>query len=118
MIKLIQRGAYRIIETSKQIKILILDDKRSYAWINAGIIGKILVASHRPHKADYLLAVGKYRIYEIKDEPKLTDLVHLELLAGDGVWQGYLLTKGLPDREDKKRVRIIPTKEVITKSLE
>ncbi|EKD65355.1 MAG: hypothetical protein ACD_50C00113G0001 [uncultured bacterium] len=117
MIKLIERGTYRLIETKRQIKILILEDKRSYAWINAGAIGEILVASHSPHKADHILTVGRYRIYGVKDEPKLTDLLHLELLAGDGVWQGYLLTKGLPTVDDK-RVRIIPTKEAITRSLE
>lgn len=118
MIKLIQHGTYRLIETKRQTKILIFDDNKSYAWINAGKIGEILVASHRPHKTDQILTVGKYRIYQVKDEPKLTDLIHLELLAGDGFWQGYLLTKGLPGVDDKKRVRIIPTKEVITKSIE
>lgn len=94
---------------------LTLDGKSQYAWIHAGEIGEILVASHTPHKADHILAIGRYRLYEVKNEPDLTDLVHLELLAGNGVWQGYLLPTGLPT-DQKKRNRIIPTKEIITKS--
>jgi len=118
MIKLLEDGSYTLIETHKHIKILNLGKGKVFVWINAAGIGEILVASHNPHKTDHMLAVGKYRLYEVKDEPKLTDLIHLELMVGDGIWQGYLLTKGLPNIDDKKRVRIIPTKEVITKSIE
>ena len=64
-----------------------------------------------------VIASGKYRLYKVKDEPNFVDLFHLELLVGEGVWQGYLLPTGLPTAE-KKRNRIIPAKEVITKSLE
>lgn len=118
MIKLTEQGTYRLIETARHIKILVLseDEKRKvFVWINAAPIGEILVASHKPHKIDHILAIGKYRIYEVKDEPQLTDLIHLELFVGDGIWQGYLLPTGLPGNE-KKRNRIIPTKEIITKS--
>lgn len=87
-----------------------------FAWINASGIGEILVVSQNPHKTDHVLAVGKHRIYEVKDEPDLTDLIHLELLVGDGVWQGYLLPTGLPTNENKRN-RIIPTLEIITKSI-
>lgn len=115
MIKLILQGTYTLIETKRQIKILTLDGKKTFAWVNALEIGEILVSSHRKHKVDHILAIGKFRLYEVKDEPKLTDLMHLELLVGDGIWQGYLLPTGLPN-EEKKRNRIIPTNELITKS--
>src|SRR3989344_8530911 len=114
MVKLLENGSYSLIETHRHIKILSLGEKKVYAWINAAGIGEILVASHNPHKTDHMLAVGKYRMYEVKDEPKFTDLIHLELLVGDGIWQGYLLTKGLPGA-NTSRVRIIPTLEIITK---
>ena len=116
MIKLLHSGGYSLIETHKHIKILNLGKGKVFAWINAAGIGEILVYSHKPHKIDHLLAVGKYRVYEVKDEPKLTDLVHLELLVGDGIWQGYLLPTGLPKVSDKRN-RIIPTLEIITKSV-
>lgn len=115
MIKLLKEGTYQLIETKGQTKILILDETETYAWVNAIDIGEILVTSHRAHKADCILAKGAYRMYEVKDEADLTDITHLELLVGEGIWQGYLLLSGLPT-DDKKRNRIIPTTEVITKS--
>lgn len=116
MIKITQQGNYSLIETKGQTKILTLDEDRVFAWVNVADIGEILVTSHNPHKTEHLLAVGKYRLYLVTDEPKLTDLIHLELFVGEGQWQGYLLPKGLPTGEDKRH-RIIPTKEIITKSI-
>ena len=115
MIKRLQEGQYNLIETKGQTKILALDKKRVFAWVNAEDIGEILVTSHKRHKTDNILAIGRYRLYEVKDEPDLTDLQHLELYVGDKTWQGYLLTTGLPT-DEKKRNRIIPTNETITKT--
>jgi len=115
MIKVLQEGSYQLIETKGQTKILTLDNGKCFAWINAEDIGEILVSSHNKHKTDNILSIGKYRLYEVKDEPNLTDLQHLELYVGDNTWQGYLLTTVLPTNK-KKRNRIIPTNEIITKS--
>ena len=115
MIQLLKHGIYTVIETRGHVKILILDSRKVFAWIHAGEIGEILVASHKTHKADHILSTGRYRMYDVKDEPKFIDIIHLELLVGDGVWQGYLLPTGLP-RGRKTRNRIIPTREIITKS--
>lgn len=115
MISLAKEGKYELIETKGQTKILMLDNKRTYAWVNLKDIGEILVTSHKKHKADHILALGNYRIYTVKDEPKLSDQKHLELSVGKGVWQGYLLLTGLPTNK-KKRNRIVPTNEVISKS--
>ena len=114
MIRIIEQGEYKLIETKGHTKILILDGK-TFAWVNAENIGEILVTSHRSHLVDHFLAVGKYRIYEVKGEPGLTDQLHLELHTGDGIWQGYLLPTGLPDEKDKRN-RIIPSSEAITKA--
>jgi hypothetical protein len=114
MIKLLDQGTYHLIETHGHTKILTLDNKKTFAWVNAQDIGEILVTSHKSHVVDHLLSVGKYRLYEVKDEKDFTDLQHLELFVGEGLWQGYLLTKGLPN-DEKMRNRIIPTKEIITK---
>lgn len=115
MIKLIKQGDYQLIETKGLTKVMSLSDKGTFAWINAEGIGEILVSSHKKHQADYILAVGKYRLYEVKDEPELADTLHLELSTGKGNWQGYLLITGFPS-DKTKRSRIIPTKEIITKS--
>lgn len=112
MIKLLKDGDYSLVETKDHIKIMTLDDAQ-FAWVAASGIGEILVTSHNPHKVDYLLATGKYRIYLVKDEPKLVDQQHLELHVGRKDWQGYLLPTGLPT-DKKKRSRIIATKEIIS----
>lgn len=114
MIEKAQQGIYKLIETRHHVKILQLD-RYVFAWITAKDIGEILVTSHNPHKTDHILAIGPYIIYNVIKEPKLTDLVHMELFVGNGFWQGYLLPTSLPTNK-KSRSRIIPTKEIITKT--
>lgn len=111
MINLIRSGFYRLAETKHQTKILYLDED-VYAWIEPKI-GEILVITHKPHKTDCVLSTGRYRLYEVANEPALSDQAHLELEVGPNSWQGYLLLSGLPANE-KKRGRIIPTHETIT----
>lgn len=112
---LLKNGDYTLTETINQTKILTLDSTQCFVWVHADEIGEILVASHTAQKTDHLLAAGKYRLYEVSNEPKITDLIHLELLVGEGKWQGYLLPTGLPN-DTHKRKRIIPTREIITKT--
>ena len=71
------------------------------------------MTSHKKHKADCILSVGHYRLYKVANEPEISDQLHLELCVGQGIWQGYLLPTGLPT-DEKKRNRIIPTREIIT----
>jgi hypothetical protein len=115
MIKLIKEGRYRLFETKNQTKVLVLDKKNTYAWINAAEIGEILVSSEKEHSVDCILSVGNFRMYEVNDEPKLVDTIHLELCVGSGAWQGYLLPLGLPTAKEKKH-RIIPTTELISRT--
>lgn len=112
MIRQIKQGSYRLIETKADTKIMFIDDDE-FAWITAKGIGEILVISHKEHETDATLSEGDYKVYDVKDEPYLTDLMHLELEVGRGKWQGYLLPTGFPD-DSKKRSRIIPTKQLIT----
>ena len=111
MIRLIRQGHYELLETKAQTKILILGDT-TFAWINAKDIGEILVSSHNPQHTDTRLALGEYRLYDVKNEPKLSDQRHLELSVGEGEWQSYLLPTGLPTAR-KKRSRVIPTDESV-----
>ena len=115
MIKIATEGRYKLIETRGQTKILKLEKRNTFAWVNAKNIGEILVTTHKKHPFDTILAVGKYRIYEVETEIKLIDGLHLELNVGNGFWQGYLIPTGLPN-EKKIRNRIIPTKELISTS--
>lgn len=112
MIKVIDSGSYKIVETKKSTKILYLG-KKPYVWISPKAIGEILVSSHHTNVNDTNLSSGKYILYDVKDEDFLTDLEHLELEYGTGAWQGYLLPTGLPTTK-KIRARIIPTDQLIT----
>lgn len=112
MITLQKSGHYTLIETKHRNKVLYLNND-TYAWVKPAGIGEILVASHKVHKTDYILSMGDYRLYDVDDEPNLSDQLHLELEVGMGNWQGYLLLSGLPS-EQHKRGRIIPTNETIT----
>lgn len=111
MITLQQSGEHKLIETKNNTKVLYLDDA-AYAWVEPPTIGEILVTTHQPHKADCVLSIGDYRLFTVQDEPDLSDNIHLELEVGRNTWQGYLLLTGLPT-DGKKRVRIIPTTEII-----
>jgi hypothetical protein len=113
MIRVIQRGIYRLIETKEQTKILILDDMNKYALIG----GAISLTTDDVCCEDCVIATGNYRVYEVNDEPNLSDKIHLELYIGLSAWQGYLLEEGLPTSK-KKKAQIIPTKEMITISNE
>src|SRR3972149_9650333 len=113
MIKLLKKGKYSLIETRNDTKILKLDEK-TFVWIFTKSIGEMLVATHRGHRTDQKLAKGEYRIYDVKDELKLVDQLHLELSIGEDDWQGYLLPTGFP-KSRKTRSRIIPTNELISK---
>ena len=112
MITLLRSGAYKLIETKHQTKVLYLDND-IYAWVEPIHIGEILVVSHKVHISDCVLSVGDYCVYDVDDEPTLSDQLHLELEIGKDAWQGYLLLSGLPDAHHK-RGRIIPTREVIS----
>ncbi len=115
MIRILGQGKYLLSETIDHTKILVLNDAQRFAWIAAGEIGEILIFSQKKFNPAYILAKGAFRLYEVKEEPDLTDLEHLELFIGDGSWQGYLLPTGLPSIKDRRN-RIIATREIITKS--
>lgn len=115
MIRLILKGYYKIIETKRGINILVLDSRRKFVWMNKVGVGEILVVTHKKHRTDQLLTNGQYRLYSVEDEPDFSNFFHLELHAGKGQWQGYILPLGFPPRK-KIRRKIIPTEETITYS--
>jgi hypothetical protein len=112
MKKLIKEGNYILIETKMNTKVLILQHTGIFAWVNAFGIGELLVKTERKFSLQNILATGSFKLYDIIDEPNLTDLQHLELEVGKDKWQGYLLTRGLPNARERKH-RIIPTYELV-----
>ncbi len=114
MIQTVKNGNYRLYETKHNNRVLELD-REKYVWLLAPKIGEMLVLTSLSHRVKNVISSGNYRLYNVKDEVDLTDLLHLEFFVGNGLWQGYLLPTGLP-LISKKRSRIIPTSEIITKS--
>ena len=112
MITLTKEGAYSMVST-KDHRMLVSLDGEQYLRSYAPKIGEMLTFAKRTHTPAYTIAQGRYRLYQVKDEPDLVDLVHLELSLGRGRWQGYLLLTGLPTAT-KIRSRIVPTTEVIS----
>lgn len=115
MIKLIKSGRYKLIRTKHYVKILYLD-KDAFAWIEPPKIHELLVTTHRQHKTDCLLSVGRYNLYDLKDDQRFSSHLRLELEVGEGQWQGYLLLNGLPT-DQKIRCGIIPAHDVVTGSV-
>lgn len=116
MITTIKKGTYKLIESRSGTKMLLLDDKDSFAWIYAKGIGSVLAMVSFPKDYINLFSQGEYGLFDVSNEPELTDLEHLELQAGEKKWQGYLLLSGLPT-EKHRRSRIIPTDELIDESV-
>jgi len=112
MIRLRENGIYELIQTKRFTKVLYLNND-AYAWVDFDDIGELLVASPKHHSVGAILSKGRYRIYDVENEPDLVDQRHMELEVGEHQWQGYLLLTGLPNVH-KIRARIIPTSEVIT----
>jgi hypothetical protein len=100
------------METNHGIKLLKLNHK-TYAWVMAPHLGSLLIYSVHPHKIVDVLSRGHFQLYDVIDEPHLTDTWHLEVEVGEGGWQGYLLLTGLPDSVDTRKV-MIPTHELVS----
>lgn len=117
MITLLTKGTYTLLGTKDNSKILSFDkNERVYSWIVYDNTGELKHIVYKHFDNEYLISVGKYRMYEVKDEINFSDAIHLEFLVGDGVWQGHLLREGLPNGNEN-HYTIAPTKELISRSI-
>lgn len=111
MLKMVQRGDYKLFDAKENKKVLLIDDM-PFVWENA-VLRKDLSPDSEHDKT--ILASGKYRLYEVANEPGFSDMFHLELSVGCGNWQGWLLNNSLPVNKDN-HTNTAPTKEIITKT--
>jgi hypothetical protein len=112
MITRVDGGAFELTETRHGTKILALNDE-PYVWIVAPGIGSLLIYTDQPQEASEILSKGHFRLFTVRDEPELSDLLHLELEFSKNEWQGYLLPTGLPDEMDTRK-RLIATHQTIS----
>lgn len=103
MIKLIESGKYELVETTNNLKALMLAESKSFLWNNSGCSGNLQYVKLDAKQICCTLSVNNYRLYDVTSDPTLTTGLHLELYAGNRKWQPYLLSKGLPTVKDKKK---------------
>lgn len=96
-----QRGQYELFETTKEHRILVLDDKQWYAAVE-GQQGDILVQSDSDHKRRRTLQKGRFYIVDFNDDPKFKDMHHL-FLEKDGAYQEVMIPNGLPSGSDYQK---------------
>lgn len=114
MLQILQRGHYRLYQTTNGSKILILDDERMFSWSGTGGKGSLKQRKTAPGLKHEFLSSGSYRVYNVEHEKNLTDGIHLELHVDERIWQPYLLPSGFP-KDDKDAV-MQATDELITAS--
>ena len=114
MIKLLDSGTYKLVETINNQKALILDDKSFFLWKNTDCDGQLKYIKFDPAQICCMLSINNYRLYDVASEPNLKNGIHLELYAGRKRWQPYLLRKGVPTTKNKN-MSISKIEETITK---
>lgn len=116
MIRLIRWGEYRLAIIAEGSTIIAIDDDVYSVFPEQAtleIYDKL--ASYIPAASALTLHQGNYRVFDVYDEPQLTETIHLELEDEDGYVKSYLLPRGWPN-ESLRRVRQIPTAQQITNS--
>ena len=113
MIIVLQLGKYTLEETGNDQKVLTLDNKNAFLWTNTKQGVNLEFIKLKSIDTCCLHAFGTYRLYSVKDEPDLTSGLHISFHAGRGIWRGFLLPKGFPNKNDKKK-KIQITNETIT----
>jgi hypothetical protein len=113
MITLLQSGKYTLLQAIEEVKALLLD-KKLFGWDEVVAEEELVFFSLKQFHPIGISTTGKYRLYEVKGEKKLVNAIHLELFAGDGKWEGYLLPDGLPTKEVPRK-KIVRIDQTITK---
>jgi len=111
-VRVLDKGRYELFVTNHGHRILALDGNRWFAWIK-GKLGDILVRTDSDHVKDHTLQSGKFYLVDVREDPKVKDMLHLFLQKGDK-YQERLLPNGLPTDDDPQQ-RIVATDETIAR---
>lgn len=108
-----EEGAYELFETTKEHRILVLNGKKWFAWVE-GQRGEILVRSDSDHKRKRTLQKGQFCLVDFEDDPTYKDMPHLFLQEGDH-YQEMMVPNGLPTDQDPQK-KVIKTDETLPKN--
>ena len=95
------QGYYELFETTHQHRILVLDHKRWFAWVE-GQQGEILVRSDADHQKDHTIQKGQFYLVDFEHDPTYKDMPHLFLQKGDR-YEEVMLPNGLPTEQDHQK---------------
>ena len=106
------QGNYELFETAHQHRILVLNGKKWYAWME-GQEGEILVHSDSDHQKDHTIQQGAFYLVGYENDPDHRDMPHL-FLGKDDTYQELILPNGLPTEEDHQK-KVIKTDQTLPK---
>ncbi len=108
-----ERGDYELFETTHGHRILVLNGKQWYAWVE-GQKGKILVLSDSDHEKDHTVQEGQFFLTEFQNDSKFQNSQpHLFLQKGDH-FQEVIVPNWLPTENDNQK-KIVVTDETVAK---
>jgi Protein of unknown function (DUF2795) len=105
-VKVQEQGHYELFNTTRQHRILVLNDKQWFAWVQ-GQQGEILVHSDADHQKEHTLQAGQFYLVDFEDDPTYKDMPHL-FLQTDDRYEEVMLPNGLPTGQDHQK-KVIKT---------
>jgi hypothetical protein len=100
-VKVQEQGHYELFNTTHQHRILVLNDKQWFAWVQ-GQQGEILVHSDADHQKQHTLQRGQFYLVDFEDDPTYKDMPHL-FLQTDDRYDEVMLPNGLPTEQDHQK---------------
>jgi len=100
-VKVQEQGHYELFNTTHQHRILVLNDKQWFAWVQ-GQQGEILVHSDADHQKQHTLQTGQFYLVDFEDDPTYKDMPHL-FLQTDDRYDEVMLPNGLPTEQDHQK---------------
>jgi hypothetical protein len=109
-VKVKDKGHYKLFETTHGHRILVLNNKRWFAWIE-GQQGEILAHSDSDHQKDHTIQKGEFYLVDFENDPKYKGMPHLFLQKEDH-FEELVLPNGLPTEEDHQK-KLVTTDETV-----
>ena len=108
-----EKGNYELLETTHGHRILALNDKRWFAWVE-GQEGEILVHSDSDHQKDQTIQDGQFYLADFQDDTEFqNNQPHLFLQKGDE-FQELIVPNGLPTENDSQK-KVLSTGDTVSK---
>ena len=111
-VKVQSQGHYQLFETTHQHRVLVLDQKQWFAWVQAQQ-GEILVRSDADHQKHHTIQDGEFYLVDFEHDPTYKDMLHLFLQKGDR-YEEVMLPNGLPTEKDHQK-KLVKTHNTLAK---